>query len=101
LSDAQKIDRAARLDEVLNIEATPPNAGRIAAQTARQVILQRLHEAEHHAIFEEFTCREGDVITGMIQRITQDQIYVDIGKAEALLPHSEQILTSVTARDKG
>lgn len=91
LADAHKIDRAARLDEILNIEATPPNAGRIAAQTARQVILQRLHEAEHHAIFEEFTCREGDVITGMIQRITPDQIYVDIGKAEAILPYSEQI----------
>lgn len=91
LADAQKIDKAARLDEILNIEATPPNAGRIAAQTARQVILQRLHEAEHHAIFEEFTCREGDVITGMIQRITPDQIYVDIGKAEAILPYSEQI----------
>ncbi len=91
LAEAQKLDKNAKINDVLSIEATPPNAGRIAAQTARQVILQRLHEAEHHAIFEEFTCREGDVITGVIQRITPDNIYIDLGKAEAILPESEQI----------
>lgn len=91
LKEAQKIDKSARLGDVISIEATPPDAGRIAAQTARQVILQRLHEAEHHAIYEEFTCREGDVLTGTIQRITPDVIYVDLGKAEAILPVNEQI----------
>jgi N utilization substance protein A len=91
LSKAHKIDKNAKIGDVLSIEATPPNAGRIAAQTARQVILQRLHEAEHHAIYEEFTCREGDVVRGMIQRITPDNIYVDLGKAEAILPPNEQI----------
>ncbi len=90
-AEAQKIDKTAKIGDVLSIEATPPDAGRIAAQTARQVILQRLHEAEHHAIYEEFTCREGEVVTGMIQRITPDQIYVDLGKAEAILPYSEQV----------
>ena len=89
--EATKIDRNARIGDTLSIEATPPDAGRIAAQTARQVILQRLHEAEHHAIFEEFTCREGDVLTGTVQRITPDAIYIDLGKAEAILPGSEQI----------
>ncbi len=91
LKEAQKIDKTARMGDILSIEATPPDAGRIAAQTARQVILQRLHEAEHHAIFEEFTCREGDVLTGTIQRITPDTVYVDLGKAEAILPVNEQI----------
>ena len=91
LAEAHKIDKNARIGDTLSIEATPPNAGRIAAQTARQVILQRLHEAEHHAIYEEFTCREGDVVTGMIQRITPDTIYIDLGKAEAILPPAEQI----------
>jgi N utilization substance protein A len=91
LGEAQKIDKNVKIDDIINIEATPPNAGRIAAQTARQVILQRLHEAEHHAIFEEFTCKEGDVLTGVIQRITPDQIYVDLGKAEAILLPSEQV----------
>ncbi len=91
LAEANKIDKTARVGDTLSIEATPPDAGRIAAQTARQVILQRLHEAEHHAIYEEFTCREGDVVTGMVQRITPDVIYIDLGKAEAILPTSEQI----------
>ena len=91
LTDAKKLDKNIKVGEFINIEATPPNAGRIAAQTARQVILQRLHEAEHHAIFEEFTCREDDVITGMIQRITPEYITVDLGKAEAILPQSEQV----------
>jgi N utilization substance protein A len=91
LTQAHKVDKNARIGDILTIEATPPNAGRIAAQTARQVILQRLHEAEHHAIFEEFTGREGDVVSGMIQRITPDTIHVDLGKAEAILPPAEQI----------
>ena len=90
-TDAKKLDKNIKIGEFINIEATPPNAGRIAAQTARQVILQRLHEAEHHAIFEEFTCREDDVITGMVQRITPEYITVDLGKAEAILPLNEQV----------
>lgn len=91
LTDARKVDRNARVGDIINIESTPPDAGRIAIQTARQVILQRLHEAEHHAIFEEFTVREGEVVTGMIQRVTPEQIYVDLGKAEGILPRPEQV----------
>ena len=91
LPDAHKIDKNVKIDDVVDIEATPPDAGRIAAQTARQVILQRLHEAEHHAIYEEFTCREGEVVSGIIQRITHEQILIDLGKAEAILPVSEQV----------
>jgi len=91
LTEAKKVDKNARVGDVINIENTPPDAGRIAIQTARQVILQRLHEAEHHAIFEEFTVREGEVVTGMIQRITPDNIHVDLGKAEAIMPIPEQV----------
>ena len=91
LTEAKEIDRTAQIGEVVNIESTPPNAGRIAAQTARQVILQRLHEAEHHAIYEEFTGKEGDIVTGMVQRITPEQIHIDLGKAEAILPSGEQV----------
>jgi N utilization substance protein A len=61
LEEAHKIKPDAKLDEVIMAEATPANAGRIAAQTAKQVILQRLHEAEHTAIFDEYAGREGDV----------------------------------------
>jgi N utilization substance protein A len=53
--------------------------------------LQRLHEAEHHAIFEEFTGKEGDIVTGIVQRITPEQIHIDLGKAEAILPGNEQV----------
>jgi len=91
LADAQKLDRNAQIGDIVSIESTPPNAGRIAAQTARQVILQRLHEAEHHAIFEEFTGKEDDIVTGIIQRITPEQIQIDLGKAEAILPSNEQV----------
>jgi N utilization substance protein A len=91
LTEAKKINKTTQIGELVNIESTPPNAGRIAAQTARQVILQRLHEAEHHAIYEEFTGKEEDVVTGRVQRITPEQIYVDLGKAEAILPSNEQV----------
>ena len=91
LTEAKTIDKAAQIGEVVSIESTPPNAGRIAAQTARQVILQRLHEAEHHAIYEEFTGKEGDVVTGIVQRITPEQVHIDLGKAEAILPSGEQV----------
>jgi N utilization substance protein A len=91
LGEAQKKDKNAQIGDIVSIESTPPNAGRIAAQTARQVILQRLHEAEHHAIFEEFTGKEGDIITGIVQRITPEQIHIDLGKAEAILPSIEQV----------
>ncbi len=93
LAEAQKIDKNAKIGDIVSIESTPPNAGRIAAQTARQVILQRLHEAEHHAIFEEFTNKEGDIVTGIVQRITPEQIHIDLGKAEAILLSSEQVHT--------
>ncbi|TRZ95405.1 MAG: transcription termination/antitermination protein NusA [Dehalococcoidia bacterium] len=91
LAEAQKLDKSAQIGDIANVESTPPHAGRIAAQTARQVILQRLHEAEYHVIYEEFTSREGDIVTGMVQRITPEQIYIDLGKTDAILPSSEQI----------
>ncbi len=91
LTDAVKIKPDVQLDEVVMAEATPRNAGRIAAQTAKQVILQRLHEAEHSAIFEEYSDKEGDIVTGVVQRIEPRQLFVDLGRAEAILPAAEQV----------
>lgn len=91
LAEARKINKSAQVGEVISIECTPPNAGRIAAQTARQVILQRLHEAEHRAIYEEFTGKEDNVVSGTVVRITPEQVFVDLGRAEAALPASEQV----------
>ncbi len=91
LDDAAKIKPDVQLEETVMVEATPRNAGRIAAQTAKQVILQRLHEAEHSAIFEEYSDKEGDIVTGVVQRIEPRQIFVDLGRAEAMLPAAEQV----------
>ena len=93
LEEASKIKKDVQIDDTLMVEATPHNAGRIAAQTAKQVILQRLHEAEHSAIFEEYADKEGDVVTGVVQRIEPGQMIVDLGRTEALLPAAEQVRT--------
>jgi N utilization substance protein A len=91
LADAQKINPEAEIDGTVDVEATPRNAGRIAAQTAKQVILQRLHEAEHSAIFEEYSGKEGDIVNGLVQRIESRQVFIDLGRTEAMLPASEQV----------
>jgi N utilization substance protein A len=93
LDDAAKLKPDAKLEDMVMVEATPRNAGRIAAQTAKQVILQRLHEAEHSAIFEEYSDKEGDIVTGVVQRMEPRQIFVDLGRAEAILPAAEQVRT--------
>ena len=90
LEQARKFNPDITIGDVLFVEATPPNAGRIAAQTAKQVILQRLHEAEHTAIFDEYAGKENDIITGVIQRIEAKHIYINLGRTEAVLPPAEQ-----------
>ncbi len=92
LDEARRLKPDVELGGTVLVEATPQNAGRIAAQTAKQVILQRLHEAEHSAILEEYTEKEGSIITGVVQRIEPSkQIFVDLGRTEALLPVQEQV----------
>jgi N utilization substance protein A len=93
LDEAQKVKQDAQIGDAVMVEATPRNAGRIAAQTAKQVILQRLHEAEHSAIFEEYADREGDVVSGVVQRFELGQVHIDLGRTEAILPASEQVRT--------
>jgi len=90
LDKARQIKPDVLLGDVIEVEATPRNAGRIAAQTAKQVILQRLHEAEHSAIFEEYAGREGEMVSGVVQHIEPKQVFIDLGRAEAVLPVSEQ-----------
>ncbi len=91
LDDARRIDPDVELEGTVMVEMTPANAGRIAAQTAKQVILQRLHEAEHSAILEEYAGKEGDIVNGIVQRIEPRQVLVDIGRTEAVLPAAEQM----------
>ncbi len=91
LDEARRAKSEVQIGETIKVEATPPNAGRIAAQTAKQVILQRLHEAEHSAIFEEYAGKEGDIVTGLVQSIEPKQIFIDLGRTEAILPAAEQV----------
>jgi transcription termination/antitermination protein NusA len=89
LTEAKKIKPDVKLGELIMVESTPQDAGRIAAQTAKQVILQRLHEAEHSAIFEEYAGKSGDIVSGVIQRIEPRQVLIDLGRVEAVLPSNE------------
>ena len=91
LPEALKFRSDAQLGDVISIEVFPSNAGRIAAQTAKQVVLQRLREAEREMVFEEFAGREADVVSGLVQRMDAQQVIVDLGKTEAVLPLPEQI----------
>ena len=74
----------------LKVPTEPKDFGRIAAQTARQVIIQKIKDAERENVFEEFKQRRGELITGIVKRISHGNIFVTIGKAEAILPYREQ-----------
>ncbi len=74
----------------LKVQAHPQDFGRIAAQTAKQVIIQKIKDAERDNIFEEFKQREGELITGTVKRVSHGNIIVSIGKAEGLIPYREQ-----------
>jgi N utilization substance protein A len=91
LQDARKLRPDLQLGEAIQDEVHPGAAGRIAAQTAKQVVLQRLREAEREMVFEEFSNREGDIVSGVVQRIEPKHIVVDLGKTEAVFPITEQV----------
>jgi N utilization substance protein A len=91
LEDAQVIDPRYQIDDVVEIEVTPKNFGRIAAQNAKQIVVQRIREAEHGMVFERYQSREQDIVTGVIQRMEKQNVYIDLGKVEAVLAVNEQI----------
>ena len=89
LAQASKIKPGAEIGDVIQIEELPHTSGRIAAQTAKQVVIQRLREAERELVFEEYADKEGEVYTVAVQRIEPQHITVELGRAEATLPASE------------
>ena len=92
IADAKKEKKKAKLGDVIQIKLEPPqDFGRVAAQTAKQVIMQRLKEAEKDALFVEFKDKEGTMATGVVQQIEGNRVLVDINKFTALLPVEEQI----------
>lgn len=91
LEEARSIDPDAKVGQVVETEVTPSDFGRIAAQTAKQVVVQRIREAERGIIFEEFSNREGDIVTGIVHRVENRMVMVDLGRTEGVLPVQEQI----------
>jgi N utilization substance protein A len=81
------------VDDIVEIEVTPRDFGRIAAQTAKQVVTQRIREAERGLIYSAFVDKEEDIVTGIIQRMDSRNLYIDLGKVEAIMPQSEMMPT--------
>lgn len=90
LEDAQRIRPDAEIGETVMVESTPNDFGRIAAQTAKQVVLQRIKEVERDLVYSEFMDREGDIITAQVQRHSKGNVILELGKAEAALTVKEQ-----------
>ncbi len=91
LEEARKLNREAELDDELEMELPPQEFGRIAAQTAKQVILQRVRDAERDAVYGEFADKEGKIVRGIVHRVEKRNVIVEIGRAEAVLAEREQI----------
>ena len=91
LEDAKEIDDEVELEDEVKIEVTPENFGRIAAQSAKQVITQRIREAERNLVLNEFLEKKGTLTTGIIQRVENRNVIVNIGKTDAIMPQKEQI----------
>lgn len=91
LKDAKEIDEDVELEDEVKIEVTPEQFGRIAAQAAKQVITQRIREAERNLVLQEFLDKKGTLTTGIIQRVENRNVFVNIGKTDAIMPQKEQI----------
>ncbi|MDC3414103.1 transcription termination factor NusA [Aquibacillus sp. 3ASR75-11] len=93
VTEANEINPNYEVGDIVEVEVTPKDFGRIAAQAAKQVVTQRVREAERGVIFSEYVDREEDVMTGIIQRKDPRFVYVNLGKVEARLPEGEQMPT--------
>ena len=93
LEDALKINKEAKIGETVEEEIVPRNFGRIAAQTAKQVIIQKLREAEREVIYKEFNDRKGEIVSGIIQKADKNIVVMDLGRLEGIMPTKEQIPT--------
>ncbi len=91
LKEAKKIDPTAKVEDEVEIDVTPHDFGRLAAQTAKQVVIQRIREAEKETAFEEYTAKVGDIINGIIQKKEKGGYLVNLGKVETMIPASETI----------
>lgn len=90
LEEAKAINKNYQIGDVVEKKVTPRNFGRIAAQTAKQVVVQRIREAERGIIFDEYISRENEIVTGLVQRKEKNNVFIDLGKTEAILGPGEQ-----------
>lgn len=90
LEDARTIDPQAELGGTITVAVNIEEFGRIAAQTAMQVVMQRMREAERDLLYEEYFSKKGEMVNGVVQRVAGDNIFINVGKLEALLPRREQ-----------
>ncbi|MCJ7545404.1 MAG: S1 RNA-binding domain-containing protein, partial [Deltaproteobacteria bacterium] len=91
VEEAKRMDPEAEVGDSLGVKLSVEDLGRIAAQTAKQVIMQRVRDAEGETIYNEYKDRKGEVVTGFVQRIERGNIYVNLGRTEAILPKREQV----------
>lgn len=91
LAEAQKINPGYQLDDILEQEVYPKDFSRIAVQNAKQIIMQRIREAERGIVYDQYSGLENDIVTGIIQRMERGTVYIDLGKVEAILAQNEQI----------
>lgn len=93
LKSAKKINKTLKVGDQVDIEIVPKNFGRIAAQTAKQVIVQKIREAEREVLFTEYSDRKGEIVSGIIQKADRGIVIMDLGKLEGVMPAKEQIPT--------
>ncbi len=91
LEEARLIKPGAKLGDLISVEESPEDAGRIAAQTAKQVVMQRLREAERDQVYDEYAGRINELMTGVVQKVEQGQVIIGLGRTEATLLHTEQV----------
>lgn len=91
LEEAREVSPSYEIGDQVEMEIFPKEFGRIAAQTAKQVVVQRIREAERSMVYDEFSNRVGDIVTGVVQRFEQRNVFVELGRIEAVLPPNEQI----------
>ena len=91
LKDAREISPNYELGDIIENEVTPKDFGRIAAQTAKQVVVQRIREAEREIVYNEFMDKENEIVTGEVARVNKNIVYVNLGRIEAIMTQAEQI----------
>ncbi len=91
LASARNINPKAVMEDIVEVEITPKDFGRISAQTAKQVIVQKLREAEREIVYSEYSDRQGEIVTGLIQKVDKNLVIVDLGRLEGVMTMNEQV----------